>query len=466
MFNKKVSPKLLTQQKVEVLFSKDNAWYVKKEILADDLKDFNEIDASAFSGQINITKIEIPSTIMKIGNGAFINCLRLKEVILPETIKSFGLAMFAGCFSLKKVNIPSNFAFIPTETFADCSLLEEINIPNNITKIGSRAFANCLSLKHIFLPTSVEVIKENAFVNCPSLSKGIFSSSLYYQAHNFGLNEDQFNNLNTNLRSKMSNEYLYENKLIKKDEFERIYNQIEIVKFKPIAITIETPRILLKDKKEIVETNSSSIENVKPIVVKAKKDETNKSIPIDQKHTIVPLSEYLDVKSYNYENRKKDWHKKAGHNEKQLVCWGCKDDDNWETILLDNNEHVCYYCWIKKPVAKKEEKSSALVVKKASSKKEEVTKPVAKKEEKVKKVNGIEITKKHVVLKATEIEVYNYDKRRKLWHKNAGYSEKQILCSECKEKKHTSVLTDTNKHICYNCFIKKPTGDKKMIQPK
>ncbi len=458
MFKRKVSPKLLTQQKVELFLTKGNIWYGKKEILAEDLRDFNEIDAAAFKEQMNITKVEIPSNIMKIGNGAFINCLRLKEVILPETIKSFGLAMFAGCFSLKKVNIPSNFVYIPTAMFADCSLLEEIQIPNNITRIGSRAFANCLSLKNILLPESVEVIKENAFLNCPSLSKGIFSSCLYYQAHNFGLSEDQFNTLNVNLKSKISNEYLFENKLIKKEEFERISEQINVVKFKPVPVAIVTPRILLKDKKEEV-SNNSSLKN--DLVVKTKKEESKSSIPVDQKHTVVAVSEYLDVKKYNYENRKDDWHKKAGHNDKQLVCWGCKDDDNWETILLDNNEHVCYYCWIKKPVVKKETKPNALVVKKSSnSKKQEVKKAAPK------KVNGIEVTKKHVVLKSSEIEVYNYDKRRKLWHNNAGYSEKQLVCNTCKEKKHTSVLTDTNKHICYNCFIKKPVGNKKMIQPK
>lgn len=456
MFKSKVSSKTLTKNKVENLFLVGNKWHGKKELLAEDLIDFNEIDVGAFQDQRQLLRIEIPNTILKIGNGAFIDCLRLKEVILPETIKSFGLAVFAGCFSLKKVNIPSNFAYIPTATFADCSLLENIEIGNNIKKIGSRAFANCLSLKNIIIPESVEVIKENAFINCPSLSKGIFASHFYYQAHNFGLFEEQFNVLNTNLKSKISNEFLYEKKLITRDEYNRIFEKINVVRFTPRPVEIIVPKPLLKDKKEDNTLTETSSRSLKPV----DKKEDKKSIPVDQKHIVVTVEEYLDANRYNFDNRRKDWHKKAGHNEKQLVCWTCKDDDNWESILLDNDEHVCYYCWIKKPVAKKQEKqapkkTSALVVKKAS-----------KKEEKPKKVNGIDVTKKHVVVSSKEIEKYNYDKRRKLWHSNAGYSEKELTCSECKEKKHTSVLTDDNKHICYNCFIKKPVGNKKMVKPK
>ena len=65
-----------------------------------------------------------------------------------------------------------------------------------------------------------------------------------------------------------------------------------------------------------------------------------------KKHIIVPASE---LEHYDFEQRKKDWHVKSGINKKQEVCSICGDDDNWESILLDNKKHVCYYCWIKKP---------------------------------------------------------------------------------------------------------------------
>lgn len=91
--------------------------------------------------------------------------------------------------------------------------------------------------------------------------------------------------------------------------------------------------------------------NPKPIIINNKKPKPEGT----KKHIIVTLNEYLN--DYNYNNRIKDWHIKSGINNSQLVCSKCKDDDNWETILLENNNHVCYFCWIKKPI-----KSENLIV--------------------------------------------------------------------------------------------------------
>ncbi len=113
-----------------------------------------------------------------------------------------------------------------------------------------------------------------------------------------------------------------------------------------------------------------------------------------RKHTIVPMSVY---EKYEYEQRKKDWHKYSGMNEKQIVCDVCKDDDNFETVLLENGNHLCYYCWVKKPVAltpKQAVKTPAPVAtKKVESKPVEVkkveSKPVeAKKESTPAKTEG------------------------------------------------------------------------------
>ncbi len=95
-----------------------------------------------------------------------------------------------------------------------------------------------------------------------------------------------------------------------------------------------------------------------------------------KKHTIVPMSVY---EKYEYEQRKKDWHKYSGMNEKQIVCDVCKDDDNFETVLLENGNHLCYYCWVKKPVAltaKTQEKKSPAPIAKVETKPTEVKKPV------------------------------------------------------------------------------------------
>lgn len=115
----------------------------------------------------------------------------------------------------------------------------------------------------------------------------------------------------------------------------------------------------------------------------------------------------------------------------------------------------------KSPTKKTQQKKRP--VKKAESKKEDVKKELtkkspSKKEVKPKVINGIEEGKKHIKVNTSELEVYNYDKRRKQWKQNAGFNKEEVVCSVCKNKKHASILTSDNKHICYIDFIKKPTN--------
>ena len=78
----------------------------------------------------------------------------------------------------------------------------------------------------------------------------------------------------------------------------------------------------------------------------------NNQIPTNQKHQVITLDQFG---KYDYDKRRKEWHKLAGNNQEQEICCVCKDDDNWTSIQLSNGNHVCYYCWIKKPTKKIQE---------------------------------------------------------------------------------------------------------------
>ncbi len=121
-----------------------------------------------------------------------------------------------------------------------------------------------------------------------------------------------------------------------------------------------------------------------------------------------------------------------------------------------------------KPTPKKEEKK--LVSKKAVSKKTE-SKPVVKKEEPKKSEKKAapkkEAAKKptekapvneraHQEIKSSDLVPYNFKSRRSLWKNKAGHLKETINCSSCKQARHSSILMDNKKHICYRCFIKKP----------
>ena len=117
-------------------------------------------------------------------------------------------------------------------------------------------------------------------------------------------------------------------------------------------------------------TAVKTTEKKKPAAKKPEKPE----IPKTQKHKIITLKEFDD---YNYDKRRKDWHKLAGYNEKQEVCSICKDDDNWTSIKLNNGNHICYFCWIKKPTT-----ASRKAVQTSKSVEKSVTAPVVQKQPK------------------------------------------------------------------------------------
>lgn len=117
------------------------------------------------------------------------------------------------------------------------------------------------------------------------------------------------------------------------------YKSIETSKIDDLSRNVKTENNK-KSKLAVVST-----EKVKPKTTSKKTNEIAK----DKKHEVVSLKEFSD---YNYDKRREEWHKKAGYNEKALICSICKDKDNHATVKLENNKHICYTCWIKKPTKK------------------------------------------------------------------------------------------------------------------
>lgn len=178
-------------------------------------------------------------------------------------------------------------------------------------------------------------------------------------------------------------------------------------------------------------------------VENSQKTEKTKSIPENQVHNTVS---FVDYENYNYDKRREEWHKNAGHNKKQLICAICKDDDNWETIKLENGKHICYFCWVKKPT-----EESIKIVKSSSRQKS----------------NAIPEDQKHTIVSLSEFDEYNYDQRRKDWHKKAGHNSKRLVCAMCKDNDNwETIQLENGKHICYFCWVKKPVAKKKKSSAK
>ena len=136
-----------------------------------------EIDAYAFYDR-EVVSVEIPSSIIKIGDEAFIYCQYLTEVNIPSTVTTIPYGAFLGCTSLEKITIPNSVTEIGESAFADCRSLKQIQIPDSVTTIGEGAFLWCDSLETIVIPDSVTNLGTHVFMWCQSLVNVTLPSNL------------------------------------------------------------------------------------------------------------------------------------------------------------------------------------------------------------------------------------------------------------------------------------------------
>ena len=65
------------------------------------------VGVGAFCGCAALRSVTLPSTVTKLGNGAFDCCRQLIEVKLNEGLQIIGCQAFDGCTTLQSVTIPS-----------------------------------------------------------------------------------------------------------------------------------------------------------------------------------------------------------------------------------------------------------------------------------------------------------------------------------------------------------------------
>lgn len=105
-----------------------------------------------------LRSVEIPDTVVDIGNAAFWDCEGLERVKLPKKIKTISRMLFCNCKNLS------------------------IDIPSGITEIQDRAFEGC-TMKSMTVPASVKVIDELTFEGMPKLeSIEVNPASKYFKS--------------------------------------------------------------------------------------------------------------------------------------------------------------------------------------------------------------------------------------------------------------------------------------------
>ena len=202
---------------VEVLFGYDlNGEISIPTIVSYEGKNYTvtSIGDAAFSGNLGLTSVFIPNSVISIGDFAFSGCSGLTFVMIPNSVASIGDSAFNGCDGLTSVNIPNSVSSIGKQVFDRCDRLTMINvdsrnnyyksidgvlfnsdattliqypignsrlvysIPNSVTFIGDWAFNNCTVLTSITIPNSVVSIGDYAFSGCAELASVTIPNSV------------------------------------------------------------------------------------------------------------------------------------------------------------------------------------------------------------------------------------------------------------------------------------------------
>lgn len=118
---------------------------------------------------VNLTQVQLPSTIKFLDPQCFMNCKSLESITIPSGVTSIGGSAFAGCTSLKTVTIPNSVDWMEPGIFAGCTKLETVTLSDKLDRLQYSMFKGCSSLTSITLPKKIKHISSSAFKECKNL---------------------------------------------------------------------------------------------------------------------------------------------------------------------------------------------------------------------------------------------------------------------------------------------------------
>ena len=140
------------------------------------------IAAGVFSGK-SMTSVEIPGTVVRIGERAFAGCGRLTGVTLPAGVREIGDGAFDHCMAMEAFRVAEGSETFRAEGGAlfrsDGVLLQcpagggtaDLVIPEGTVRVLPGAFSGCTGLRSVMVPASLTALPGDAFAECTSLQR-------------------------------------------------------------------------------------------------------------------------------------------------------------------------------------------------------------------------------------------------------------------------------------------------------
>ena len=154
----------------------------------DNFVTYNSNTLIAYYG--NETEVSVPSTITKIGKGAFRKSDFIKKLTIHKAVTDMVGGCLEGCFALEELTIPFvGDTSYPTKnsyklvdlfgSYYGCpDTLKKVNVKGQVVKnvIGESAFDGLDNLEEVYLDETISKIEEKAFRHCDNLKKVTIAS--------------------------------------------------------------------------------------------------------------------------------------------------------------------------------------------------------------------------------------------------------------------------------------------------
>lgn len=116
-----------------------------------------------------LNKVDLPASIIRIGENAFKGCEKLNAVTFPDALSEIAAGAFSGCTKLQRITYKGDqIRKIEEETFAGCGF-GKLTLMDGVAEIGTRAFSRCEKLSSVEFPESVTTVGTGAFIGCKRL---------------------------------------------------------------------------------------------------------------------------------------------------------------------------------------------------------------------------------------------------------------------------------------------------------
>lgn len=145
--------------------------------------EITRIGANSFAYCSAVTEVNLPKTLVSIGDSAFRGLEKLEAIAFPASLKTVEKFAFAHN-NLKTIDLPDGIETLGDSAFNPSAAITEITLPGSLTTMGEGVFAVCNALKTITVGEGIKALG-TCFINCYGVTTLNLPSTIETLDHNF-----------------------------------------------------------------------------------------------------------------------------------------------------------------------------------------------------------------------------------------------------------------------------------------